>query len=293
MILDPENDALEVAGAILRVRLGEIFDLREAVIRADDIEAVHDMRVITRRMRSALRDLRKLIETEPLAALSGNLKSLADLLGEARDNDVAIVGLRQFQSHSREAVVRDGIGELIAERSEHRSAVQPKLIAAVSEVELTHILESFNDVFFDPIKRRPGSEISFAEAGRRAVGRAIEEFIDLSDSLSKPSEAERLHQLRIAAKRLRYAIEFFGGCWGRKLKPFAKQVAAMQTLLGDVHDADVWITNLDSRPHDRANRWLIAEFFKRRSQNHRDAFELWSDWRESGLIKKLRRLIDG
>ncbi len=286
-----EQDALESAGMLLRARLTEIFELRDAVIKADDIEAVHDMRVMTRRIRSALRDLRKLIDAQVLNNLSVNLRSLASVLGEARDDDVAIVALLEFHAKSDDAEIRSGIDVLIAERSARRTSVQPRLVEALTEVELAKLLESFNAAFFDPSNRRPNSQIAFAEAGRRAIEKGIEEFIDLADSLAKPTETERLHMLRIAAKRLRYSMEFFGICWGNRLRSFAKKVAEMQTFLGEVHDADVWIENLDSRDHDKTSRWLKTEFFRIRTRNHREAFELWSDWREAGLIKKIRRTI--
>ena len=286
----PEEDALEMAGTILRGRIAQIFELREAVIAAEDIEAVHDMRVATRRMRSALRDLRKFIaKTDSLLKLSSNLKTLAGILGEARDLDVAIAALREFAEAAPDSTVRTGITAMIDERMLNRSAVQPRIVEAVSEVALVNLLASFNAVFLGPPHE---SRATFRAAGRRAIRRALDEFLDLSECLYDPSETVRLHELRIAAKRLRYAIEFFGQCWGKRLRTAAKDVAAMQGFLGDLHDADVWLAGLEASEHDQANRWLMLEFQRRRIENHRAAFTLWSNWRDSGLVRRIRRTID-
>ncbi|MBK8810407.1 MAG: CHAD domain-containing protein [Acidobacteria bacterium] len=283
------DDALEAAGKILRGRISQIFDLREAVIESEDIEAVHDMRVATRRMRSALRDLKPFADPESLRKLVDNLKSLANTLGTARDLDVAIVGLRSLNEKSDDPAIRHGIEQMIADRVHRREEIQPTLVECVSEVSLTNLLLSFNGVFLDPAEKP--CRASFEKAGRRAIERAIREFNGLSDSLYKPTQVDRLHQLRIAAKRLRYAIEFFGVCWGKKLKRFAKEVAEMQTFLGELHDADVWIEKLDREPHDELNRWLFLEHFKARTGYHRSAFELWRNWQRKGFITRLEKLI--
>ena len=47
-------------------------------------------------------------------------------------------------------------------------------------------------------------------------------------------------EMRIAAKRLRYAIELFTVCWGARIAPFAEEIAEMQSFLGEVHDANGW-----------------------------------------------------
>ncbi len=284
------DDALETAGTILRGRIAQIFELRDAVIESDDIEAVHDMRVVTRRIRSAMRDLNPLIDRDYFADFVSRLKSLADSLGEARDLDVSIVALTTMAEKTDEPTVRDGIASLIEDRRRQRNAVQPPLVESISSTALTDLLISFNGVFTNPAATV--ANISFGQAGGKAVERSIADFNALSDSLYKPSQVERLHQLRIAAKRLRYAVEFFGVCWGKRVKPFAKEVAAMQTFLGELHDADIWIEKLNREPHDHLNRWLMAEFFKIRTLNHRGAFELWGNWRSDNLIRGLRKLVE-
>jgi CHAD domain-containing protein len=289
-LIDCREDALATAGRLLRERLGQIFELRPAVIKSEDIEAVHDMRVVTRRMRSALRDLRPLIKKAPLGDLVTHLKLLADTLGEARDLDVAIVALEGLGEQSADTEIRDGIERLTAVRRERRATIQPALVGHLALEELDQLVKTFNTVFDDAESRREPVP-DFREAGAAAIEKAIGEFLVLSDSLYRPSDAERLHRLRIAAKRLRYAIEFFGHCWGKSLKPFAREVAEMQGFLGELHDADVWIDQLAGEEQDHATRWLMSEFFRVRTTNHRGAFELWCGWDDANFIRRLRKQI--
>lgn len=290
-VIDCATDALEAAGTILRGRLGQIFDLREAVIRSDDIEDVHQMRVATRRLRSALRDLKPLVNKPALDSLVSHLKGLADSLGEARDDDVAIVGLASKRDHAEDQAVRDGIDSLIAGRRKRRDEVQPTVVRNISEPMLAGLLASFNGVFLDPSARKITDRVRFDDFGRTAIKKSIDEFVDLSKALANPSDTAALHRLRIAAKRLRYALEFFGICWGKRLKPYAKQIADMQTFLGELHDADVWIEQLSYHREEPAAEWLITEFKRTREQNYRAAFVLWIEWRRARFLRKVERLI--
>ncbi|HNQ13909.1 MAG TPA: CHAD domain-containing protein [Pyrinomonadaceae bacterium] len=289
--IDCATDALDAAGTILRGRLGQIFELRDAVIRSDDIEDVHQMRVATRRLRSALRDLKPLVNKPALDNLVSNLKGLADSLGEARDDDVAIDGLMSKRDDAADQAVREGIDSLIDDRRKRRFEVQPIIVRNISEPALAALLASFNGVFLDPSARRSSERIRFEDFGRTAIKKTIDEFVELSKAFANPSDAAALHRLRIAAKRLRYALEFFGTCWGKKLKRYAKQIADMQTFLGDLHDADVWIEQLSHRREEPAADWLITELKRNREENYRDAFVLWIEWRRARFLRKVERVI--
>lgn len=289
--IDCATDALEAAGTLLRGRLGQIFDLRDAVIRSDDIEDVHQMRVATRRLRSALRDLKPLVNKPALERLELHLKGLAGALGEARDDDVAINGLLSKRDHAGDDAVREGIDLLIDGRRKRRAEVQQSIVRYISEPMLAELLASFNGVFLDPSARRISDHVRFDDFGRKSIKKTIAEFIDLSRALANPSDAAALHRLRIAAKRLRYALEFFGICWRRRLRPFTKQIAEMQTFLGELHDADVWIDQLSHFHEEPAAAWLIAEFKRIREQNYRSAFVLWIEWRRARFLRKVERVI--
>ncbi len=295
--LDCEADVLEWADEVLRVRFEEILDKRAAALQTEDIEGVHDMRVATRRLRSAMRDFAPLMTRKPLKKVKKDLKRIADALGAARDEDVAIVALEKLRGKTRSKNIKSGIEDLIAERRGRREQAQINLLENISADALEELKGKFEKAVDAATRRKKSDrEISFNQAGRKVVGKSVEEFCALSDHIYEPFIDEPLHELRIAAKRLRYAIELYTTCWGERIAPFAKGIAEMQGFLGEVHDADVWLADLsktlkNSKDENQANIWLLSEFVEKRTKNYRAALKLWSDWREHDFIEKFKAIV--
>jgi CHAD domain-containing protein len=132
------------------------------------------------------------------------------------------------------------------------------------------------------------------------IAARLREFCDLSEKIYEPFNGAALHKLRISAKRLRYAIELFAACWNSPIKPFAAEIAEMQSFLGEIHDGDVQIENLSrhsgektaaGRSERKAVEWLLSEFFKARAENYLGALKLWSEWKENALFERMRAAI--
>ncbi len=73
---------------------------------------------------------------------------------------------------------------------------------------------------------------------RRIVLVRLDEFFSLGPAALDPEEKEGLHDLRIAAKRLRYVLEVTEPCFGEEARAAAKQAKDLQGLLGEIHDCD-------------------------------------------------------
>jgi hypothetical protein len=67
----------------------------------------------------------------------------------------------------------------------------------------------------------------------------LEELLSLADSALDPGASVAQHDMRIAAKRLRYVLEITGGCFGREAKVARGAAKKLQSMLGDIHDCDV------------------------------------------------------
>ncbi len=297
--LDCNADALEWAAKVLRVRFEEVLEKRDAALHSEDIEGVHDMRVATRRLRSALRDFARLMKKKPLKQVKKDLKQIADALGAARDQDVAVVALEKLRKKSRDKQTREGIGKLIEERRSLREQAQIGLIETLAVAMIEDLQRRFNKAIDEATRQKKSARIvSFNEAGRDVVGKSLEEFCDLSKNIYAPFTDEPLHELRISAKRLRYAIELYTACWGKHIAPFADEVADMQSFLGEVHDADVWLESLSeclrdskSENENQANIWLLSEFVEKRTKNYRFAPKLWSKWKETDFIRRMQTTV--
>ena len=129
--------------------------------------------------------------------------------------------------------------------------------------------------------------------------------------LDDPEDKKSHHQMRIAAKRLRYTMEICSGAYEEQLSKPVKAVKKLQTLLGDIHDCDVWMDfvadfaiaerqrTVDYYGHARPFNWLkpglhhLAE--ERQAMRQRifeELIEYWMKLEADGLWRQLTSTIE-
>lgn len=99
---------------------------------------------------------------------------------------------------------------------------------------------------------------------RKIIDVRLEEMLGFGEHAHDPARVEEIHNLRIAAKRLRYTLEMFRFAFPKKLNSLISEVKQVQEHIGDMRDADVMIERvtaiLDQEREGRAERLrLIAE----------------------------------
>ena len=77
-----------------------------------------------------------------------------------------------------------------------------------------------------------------ADNARRIVCARIDELYSFAGAVRDPRREDALHDMRIAAKRLRYILEITEPCFGAPARRGAKRAKSIQTLLGEIHDCD-------------------------------------------------------
>jgi CHAD domain-containing protein len=138
--LTAEEPYATAAGKIVAVRAREVADHSHRVLDVSDIERVHDMRVATRRLRAALEVFEPCFPPKEFKSALGEVKAIADALGERRDRDVTIAALEEFAGGMR-APDRPGVSSLIeklrTEQAEANAELEPfvrsERLAALSE----------------------------------------------------------------------------------------------------------------------------------------------------------------
>ncbi len=295
--IDCQTDAIERITEVLRLRFEEMAGLRGVALDFSNIEGVHDMRVAARRLRSALRDFSPFLKKNLWKNVRRELKRIADALGAVRDEDVALAALEKLQAQAETEEIRAEIEEFGKNRRQKREQARLDLIEALAVAHFSPLQDEISAVLEESLRGKNAlRNLSFNEAGNIAVNGSLDEFCDLSDALYQPCEINKLHKLRISAKRLRYAVELFTACWGEKIAPFAQEIAEMQSALGDVHDCDVWIENLGEKlqkqkHHAQSDLWLLSEFSKKRTKNYLKALKLWNKWNAENLLESLLGII--
>jgi CHAD domain-containing protein len=86
----------------------------------------------------------------------------------------------------------------------------------------------------------------FHENAARIVRTRLDELYAFDPAIRDPSNVTELHDMRIAAKRLRYVLEIVGFAFGPPGKQLQKEATWLQEVLGEVHDCDVLIPLVDA-----------------------------------------------
>lgn len=114
---------------------------------------------------------------------------------------------------------------------------------------------------------RPVHDLDCEESFRRAAGKIIwtrfEEMMSFRDIALKGKDIEGVHDMRVASRRLRAAVELFRDVFPRtKLKPLLSDVKRLADALGEVRDLDVMLDRLgsDLRGRSPAQRLVLTEF---------------------------------
>jgi CHAD domain-containing protein len=308
--IDCDAAASQGIQAVLIARMEEMCSLRKSALAWSDPEGVHDMRVASRRLRSALRDFMPYIRKRSLSASLRDVKTIADALGEVRDQDVAIPALEKLVSRAPHA-----FSDLIAGMVEGRKADREKARAELNHIlrarELKRIQSEFSNALAKSTtqsvaekrstKGRTTPPLSYHRVAQAVITDRLNELEELSFGLYQPLEAEPLHKLRIAAKHLRYALELFEQCWGEPFSIFAKKVAGLQSSLGELHDCDIWIESFGGQLAQATKEkaagkndcavWLLSHFIKLRTKYLREALVRWCEWEASDFSGQLRESL--
>jgi CHAD domain-containing protein len=132
--LDGGEPFRAAAARVVAVRAQELWDHAAGVLDTEDIERVHDMRVATRRLRAVLEIFAPCFPGAMHREVLRDVKRLADALGERRDPDVQIAGLRRYAGRAASAD-RPGLDLLIARLAERQARGNLALADALAEVE--------------------------------------------------------------------------------------------------------------------------------------------------------------
>ncbi len=304
-----QEPAAKAIQQVLLARLKKMCALRERALDWNDSEGVHEMRVASRRLRSALSDFKPYLPKGSVPI--GDLKTIANQLGAVRDEDVVLAALSDLMA-SAGPEIRKGIKKISRRHQRRRTRARADLAAAIGPKEIAGFrrdlrskIRAATKISGDNSDRQDAAQIlTFSNVGVMVIGHRVKQLNKAGDCVYRPLKAKKLHNLRIVAKRLRYALELFAPFSGDQLKEFAAEVARFQTSLGELHDCDLWIDNLGtrlqnntksgdpiSRQRERDNEvavWLLHHFASERTKHYCYALARWHKWKTEGFLDRLK-----
>lgn len=213
-------------------------------VRTDAPGAVHQLRVASRRMRSALATFGKLADPGTTKPLRAELKWLASTVGQARDTEVMRARLRELISAEPPELL---LGAVAQEIEEHLGAVHHDAraagLAALDDARYFRLLDSLDAFLAAPPlsgkarKKAAKTVVRLVSSDRKRLKKAVRAAFD-ADSGEIRADAD-LHEIRKSAKRLRYGAEAVVPVFGKRATKLARAAESIQEVLGDHQDSVV------------------------------------------------------
>ena len=300
----------------------------DGVRAAEDIEYIHRMRVASRRLRAALPLFSSCFPEKNYARWSEEIKEITRALGEARDTDVQIAYLLKYQKRTEKAWNSKKSGKegepptspavryLVLDLQKKRDHIQKEVISALDSLKKSHVIEDMHEAFSQlhfPV--RGGLKRSLAYGISPVAALRIEKrlctLLSFEPWVSHPEAVAEHHATRIAAKKLRYTLEVYAPVYRLGLKKPISRVKAVQEILGDLHDCDVWIDtitrlllrersflrteNEEKRPDTftlSSLKIFLAEKEKERQQLYRSFVRYWASLKREDIWNSLKITLD-
>jgi CHAD domain-containing protein len=311
--MDPIALTCSFGADILRKHLQDLRKEIDGVRNSDDIEAIHHMRVASRRLRAALPLFADCFHKKHVKKWTREIKKITTALGSARDTDVQLDLLKKVAVEAGPGRYQPGLRRLILRITQDRKALQAPILTALDRLDRddfyagmeTELLLHLPDLYLD----MPFPHNLF-ERSADFIQKRLAIFLSYEPFVSHPELSAELHAMRIAAKGLRYTLENFAPLYPGELDAFLQPVKTTQELLGDIHDCDVWLLFIPKFIEEERERTLSyyghanpflpmlpgLSFFKKnrqqaREQKYTEFSHNWDSWKEMDLWNQLRHAI--
>jgi CHAD domain-containing protein len=219
--LGPKSSSAAVLLAYLR-RRSDALKAYDPLVRRDEPDSVHQMRVAARQLRDELR-------------------WLGGVLGESRDTEILAERLEELvQQTPAELVMGPVAARVQAHVAPLRSATRQAVLEALDSERYVTLLDELERLVNDPpltaaARQSAGDELPKAVA--RAYRRVRTRMRRARQAAPGAGLDVALHEARKAAKRARYAAEVLRPVAGKKARRFGAQMKDLQSVLGEHQDA--------------------------------------------------------
>lgn len=283
----------------------------KGVYKAEDVECIHRMRVASRRLRSALNIFQDCFPVKSAKKWRKQVRTITQSLGKARDTDVQILFLNDFISNLENALYQPGIKRILLRLKQQREKMQSEVIEVMEEFEKNGVIQDIEMACHEiiSIAKLHKMNMHSKEVYQRAylaISLRLEDLLSFEPYVNKPEEVEKLHSMRISAKRLRYTMEIFSELYEDKLENSIDAIKNVQTILGEFNDCVVWVEFLQRFLDEEKARtleyfgntrtfnrlipgivYLQTERKQAKEKLHNDFVEFWLKTKDENLWGKL------
>lgn len=244
LTLDPAVRA-DVGARQIHLALLEVLAANESGVRGNvDSEFLHDFRVAIRRARSLLGQVRGVFPADVVEHFAGEFSWIGRLTGPPRDTDVLVLTLRE----QHREFDGDDMSALIALLGGTQQREYERLVEALDSPRYQRLLGEWRAFLEAPIPPAPQAEYAhdtLATAVARRARRLSRRIAGNAKTIDRRMAAERIHEIRIDAKKLRYLVDAASVCYRpADVKCVLTALKKLQRALGDFNDAHVQETRL-------------------------------------------------
>lgn len=246
--------------SILKREGNRFLALSKEVHSSCEPEAIHQMRVTTRRIQMAIKALGDFLPAQ-YAVLRKDLKKPFQALGAVRDFDVDIEQLTEAcpESHARRTLIK----ALKSERDK-KAAELLGVLDAPGHGQLLERLRDLTSLSVDTLPKR--ARRGAVKVAPKVIQKRYQKLDSQIRKIDATSAQEQIHELRKKSKGFRYLIEFFVDVYGKPAKDIVKEFKCLQDDLGAYVDARVAIQMLErlrtTAALDEGSRELVKDLIE-------------------------------
>ena len=247
LVLAPDSSALAALADVLQHELAVIVALEDGVRRNLDPDMLHEFRIAIRRTRTVTRLAKHRLPDQITGVWGPEWRWLAGTTSTPRDLDVLLDEI----DRSRADVGRDGkrgLDEVVEAIQHKRDAAQEQLVRALSGDRFGTLKRGWSHELAQPWAGDDKGKFTARDLAHELIARAAKQLASHARAITPEAPSEAIHDVRKRGKRLRYALDIFGGLLpARQTKGALKAMKELQDDLGEFNDCDVhreWLARL-------------------------------------------------
>jgi CHAD domain-containing protein len=247
--LDPEARADATAKRIMLSLLDTLEVNVEGAKANLDSEFLHDLRVATRRTRSAMSQIKGVFNPDELAPFKDGFGWIGSVTGPTRDMDVYLLQFPEYKA-SLPAAVQSDLDPFHDFLVKRHGEEQRALVNKLNSPHFRKLVKSWRAWLNLPLPKKPQAPNALrpiADLSDQRIRKLYRKVMKEGEAIKPGSPPERLHDLRKDCKKLRYLMEFFQSLYPKpEIRALVKEMKILLDNLGAFQDLHVQAESLEA-----------------------------------------------
>lgn len=237
----------------VELRLGQLQTLRDFTRADDPSEAVHQLRVASRRLRTFVDMFAPFADPVLVGSVRGPLREVTHAVRDLRDADVQAQGLEARLRQATSEPERIAVNHLLDRVRRNRRRCSERAEKRLKQLELGQLAGGLRSMLDQAALRAQAPSASYQLVAELAYRPMVDRARALAPVVGEAPSAKALHAFRLALKQLRYAAELIEPALGERFEAIHEHAKLLQELLGE-HQDWVEFEKLVSKRHAKAVR---------------------------------------